>query len=400
MNRTQRHSSPILLLLLAAAACTASDAPNRGLVRDSSGIRIVENTDNQDVATWTLEQPARVVIGGAGDRGQELYRVTGARLLADGGVAVLNAGTYELRYYGAQGDQRAVAGGRGEGPGEFTRASALARFAGDSLVVWDDRLQRLTVFDPGGTFVRVAQLDRTVLNPSFAGTLAGNRVVVTDFRMDVPERGFAMSSATLVLYDANGTFVDSLGRVPWMEVGIIAEGSVSRPIFAPITQVASSGDRVWVGAGVERSIDGYDARGVLRTIVRWTGADRSVPADAVARHLEARCESAPPELCRAFHEIPVMARFPAHDALHTDADGNLWVQEFWQPAFGSTVPWRVFDGEGVLIAHVDVPATMRVLDIRADRVLGLMRDELGVETVVLHVLSKQNMYTADDGNRS
>jgi hypothetical protein len=378
-----------IVLLLAGTACTTSDTPRTGAVRDSLGIRIVENTAEQPIEVWTLEQPARVVIGGAGDPRQELFRVTGARLLSDGGIAVLNSGTYELRYYDAQGELRTTAGGRGEGPGEFARASALARFTGDSLIVWDDRLQRFTVFGPDAAFARIASLDRTVLNSSFAGTLAGNHIVISDFRMDVPERGFAMSSATLVLYDANGAFVDSLGRHPWMEVGIIAEGSVSRRIFAPITQVASTGDRVWIGTGEETSIDGYDAEGALRTIIRWTGSDRSVPPDAVARHLEARCVNAPAALCRAYHEIPVMPRFPAHEELRVDVEGNLWVQDFWQPSFGSTVPWRVFDRDNVLIARVDVPSTMRVLDIGADRVLGLVRDELGVETVVVHVLTRK-----------
>jgi hypothetical protein len=173
-----------------------------------------------------------------------------------------------------------------------------------------------------------------------------------------------------------------------MEVGIIAEGSVSRRIFAPITQVASTGDRVWIGTGEETSIDGYSAEGALRTIIRWTGSDRSVPPDAVARHLEARCADAPPDLCRAYHEIPVIPRFPAHEALLADTAGNLWVQDFWQPVFGSTVPWRVFDRDGALIARVDVPASIRVLDIGTNGVLGLVRDTLGVETVVLHRLSK------------
>jgi len=364
------------------------------MLRDSSGIEIVENTVAAETAAevWTLAQPARVVIGASdGGPAHQLFRVGGAVRLADGRIAVLNSGSFELRIFGATGEHVQTAGGRGEGPGEFARPNPLVRLSGDSLGVWDARLLRFTVFAPDGSFARVARLERAVLNPELVGVLAGNHIMLSDFRLDVPDRGFATSSATFVRYTGDGEFADSIGTFPWMEIGIIgdpAQGRAGRRIFAPRTHAAALGTRFWVGTAVESSIGEYDVDGGLRRIIRWSGDDRTVEPSHVARHLEARCADASPELCSQFHELPVMERFPAHETLVADTAGNLWVQSFWRPAYGEEVPWRVFDGDGRLIARILLPAAVRPLDIGEDWLVGLRTDELGVERVLVQGIVK------------
>jgi hypothetical protein len=89
-----------------------------------------------------------------GAPGHELYRVTGAVRLADGRVVVANSGTSQLRFFDSTGRYLSSAGRRGGGPGEFTGNLKLLPYQGDSLLVWDARLLRFSLFEASGKFVR------------------------------------------------------------------------------------------------------------------------------------------------------------------------------------------------------------------------------------------------------
>ncbi len=54
----------------------------------------------------------------------------------------------------------AVSAGRdGEGPGESRSIVRIARLAGDSILVLDDRLKRLSVFDAAGRLAGTIRLE-------------------------------------------------------------------------------------------------------------------------------------------------------------------------------------------------------------------------------------------------
>jgi hypothetical protein len=50
--------------------------------------------------------------------------------------------------------------------------------------------------------------------------------------------------------------------------------------------------------------------------------------------------------------------------------------------------WLVFDGEGVLVAMVDTPDGFQPHAVVADRVWGVFRDSLDVDTVRAYSLEK------------
>jgi len=63
-----------------------------------------------------------------------------------------------------------------------------------------------------------------------------------------------------------------------------------------------------------------------------------------------------------------------------DAHGNLWVREY------GTHVWSVFDAAGRWLGDVEMPRGLRVHQIAADHVVGVMRDSLDVESVAVHRL--------------
>lgn len=383
----------VSIVLLVLAGCTAGDAAEPTLVRDSAGIAIVENSADAvaNAAVWSLGE-AEVAIGVVeGEPAYQLYGVGGGTRLADGTIVLLNAGTSELRFFDANGVHLRSAGGDGEGPGEFRGATAVAPVSGDSLLVWDQRLQRISLFDAAGEFGRSFRVERAVLNPEFLGVFDDGSVAILDLRLDVPAQGFAISSSTLVKYGRDGSFTDSLGTYPWMEIGIIGgreRGVVGGRIFAPRTSAAAAGDRFWVGTAAEPSIEQYDRDGVLTRIVRWEAGDRTVGPDDRRRFIDERFTDPTSPMRAAYEELGMHDRFPAHAELGADRDGNLWVKPYRRPAQEGPDRWLVFDPEGALLARIELPEELRVLEVRGDRLLAVRPDELEVERVVVYELRK------------
>ena len=89
-------------------------------VRDSAGVRIVENTDGiwQQGDAWSVGQAARLDIGSAeGDPAQQLFGVVGAARLPDGRVVVATAGSQALPFVAPAGNRLFARGRTGAGTG-------------------------------------------------------------------------------------------------------------------------------------------------------------------------------------------------------------------------------------------------------------------------------------------
>lgn len=140
--------------LIAAATLTACgpDSPSHGeaVVRDSAGVRIVENSAPawREGEGWRMSDEPILEIGVLeGQPEYQLFQVRGAIRLSDGRIVVANAGSHELRIYDPRGRFLTSVGREGSGPGEFRALGSLDRLGSDSLITWDWRNNRAQVFD-------------------------------------------------------------------------------------------------------------------------------------------------------------------------------------------------------------------------------------------------------------
>jgi hypothetical protein len=78
---------------------------------------------------------------------------------------------------------------------------------------------------------------------------------------------------------------------------------------------------------------------------------------------------------------------PAYSSLNTDADGNLWVQEYRAEGEQHT-RWTVFDPLGKVIATVNGPEGFTVYDIGRDYIAGVRTDDMDVERVEIYSLTR------------
>ena len=92
-------------------------------VRDSTGIRIIENASPAEgsLLGWRIGAEPSASIGvREGEEPYMLHNVFGATRLSDGRIVVANHGSSELRVFDEFGTHLVNWGGRGEGPGEFS----------------------------------------------------------------------------------------------------------------------------------------------------------------------------------------------------------------------------------------------------------------------------------------
>ena len=118
-----------------------------------------------------------------------------------------------------------------------------------------------------------------------------------------------------------------------------------------------------------------------------------LPTPRCRREIDSSVESAPEaqraQRRAAFDGIPFPTAFPAFDAIETDADGNLWVQDFRPPSQGGPDMWTIFGPDGQALGRFETPEGLTIYEIGTDYVLGRTTDELEVERVVLLSLERR-----------
>ena len=371
---------------------------------DSAGVEIVENAGPAwaEGSGWRLAPTPRVMIGTVdGPDEEQLFRVFSATVLSDGRIAVANSGTAEIRYFDAEGRYLSATGGEGEGPGEFGVLSWLRRFPGDTLVAWDLSTGRLSRLGPAGEYIDSNTFQPPVENQSvqYVGSIAPDMHVVTVSQFpwfETFEDGKVFDAeAAYWLYDGSGVPVREIVRVSRGEQVMVTERSGSRVRNTIGNKVFTIGDQVRVtslGLRVAfadraevRSIDPDD--GTTR-IVRYAPAPRLLTQQLIDDYLEAG-DPTPDMLSRRRKQLdaaPLPEYLPVHGRLLVDAVGRAWLRPFGTSTDASF--WTVIDENGVWLGPVEMPERFNPLEIGDDYVLGVTRDELGIEYLKLFDLEK------------
>jgi hypothetical protein len=424
-TRFAASAVPTSLLLAACAGAGGGDA--RALVHDSAGITIVENhaLPAIDTAAWSIDQLPAVSIGlTEGDPAYLFQYVRKVASLSDGRIVVADASD-ELRYFDARGRHLRTAGGDGDGPGEFRFLVTFFVLPGDSILAVSGDT-RYSLFDADGAFVRVTRVVARFAKPigrmqngdmlfstyaqSFPPTTTGHvrdSVVILTEPMErqltasteyrgarsdgVPASGVApfVSPDTIVRLPGNDEFRLAHGRG-------ISNGP--RPFGRAVEVAADRADRIAVAVGTDAEVRVYQAD-ALERIIRFTDAREPLTAAEIEDWKEwRRSQARSPEQRRLVEDFIAAQEFPENRPLTAtalyDDEGCLWLARYRPDAsyFSSMDDeprrWYVLDPAGRAIAAVDLPAGLTVHEIGRDHILGVTRDDLGVERVVLHRLTR------------
>jgi len=398
----------VAALLLAGCACVAT--PGSTGRQQNEALGLVESSAPSWSASqaWRVDATPAVVIGN--DQGPEpylLYRVQTALLLPGNGVVVASAGSYDLRYFAADGTHLRTVGGRGQGPGEFQWPRWMGRIAGDDVLVWDGPNSRIHVFTAGGDLVRTTMIDPTI-PPEMTGELDfpgrprlvgafpdGTLVVEPAFPtayITARSNGTHRLRAALVTYGPEGGAQGPVAHIDGEE-HTVHDGSSMHLPFGHRFLVAVGNDRIFTGSGKPYEIRLLARDGGEIGLIRKVQEPREIAAthrQEFRKRLLARIVSSSRATVEAeLDAIEFPAGFPDYDRLLVDSTGNLWARDYeWPRDDDDPMTWSVFDRNGVWLGSVETPAGVEVTDIGAARIVGISIDDAGVEHVVVHELIK------------
>lgn len=401
----QRHGW-IEISALLSMACGNEPEPD---VAAPVNVVVVENPHlpPDSLVSWTIGAAPELSIGlREAEDAYHLFRVRDAVVLQGGRIAIANGGTGEIRMFRPDGAHVVSMGGAGEGPGEFRRLEAIAPWVGDSILGWDGRQQRISVFDGAGhhgrTF-RVPQFNNS-FGPEFLGVTQDGRFFLRagfPQRDDEPFRGMFRPDQMYALLTGEGELAVELGVHPGAE-GFLSAGGGFESFYghphARSTVATVWGERVLISSNDVFELRAFTPDGQPSMVVRLD-YEADPPTREDMRHWfdDFTANDTPEDRAafrRTFDEFPLLESFPAFTAIVVDELDHVWVREFGTPGDERAI-WVVFDPNGVALGRIETPPGLEVYQIGANYILGRARAEFDVEVVQRWSLARQEQALPD-----
>jgi hypothetical protein len=358
-----------------------------------------EKSNSDAVAMWHADSTAVLEVGrNEGDPVYQLFRVRGIAELPDGGIAIANAGTSEIRVYDADGQFVRALGRSGGGPGEFTMLRNL-RVCGDTLIAYDRVTGRLTRFHISGAYLDDSVLQGTTsMVPNFAGLLDDGTAVGWVDKLAPGVEGFRRDSAVLLRFRTDGS-AHALGNFAGRELifhsrdmggGLVAASGYTWGFYRTFLAIAA-GDRIYAGVTDSAAIHVWSGAGATQASLRGEEVPLALDDAAADALFEEETRNLAPaereEERKEMRGAPRPPTAPVFDRLVLSPDGELWVRRFDRPG-AALSEWLVFDTSGSLRARVAIRRGREILTIGQERIYTLERDEFDVEYVRGYRLSR------------
>ncbi len=376
-------ASSALVACCFVSSCLAGSERNGDTRTDSAGVTIVENAhaalaDSGTCQIQVSDNPILELGVAYGDSMYQFFRVGGLTRMSNGSIIVVNTGTHELRHYAANGQFVRVAGGFGAGPGEFTGLTWIRRVHNDSIVAYDERLNRISVYDSSLSFVRslvlpVGDLKTTGHPIAITAFEDGTYLASSMLRPSAGTRGLMRPKIHLLRFQSNDENPDTVGVFLGDEF-LSVDGIIVRPHFKRTSDFVPHRDFLYVAYKETYEIEKYSRDGRLLAVFRKPHENKRI----TEAHLEVI--GWPQRLVRSH------ATMPALGSLIVDPSGNMWVLEYAGP--GEDVrEVSIFDPNGEYLCVVRLTDRFQVLEVGDEYILGLHTAESGVERVQMYRLS-------------
>jgi hypothetical protein len=400
MKMREATSASALLLAALVAGCSGeAEGPEadvaRATVRDSAGVRIVEN-DTMPDATWRIRGEPLFTVGW--DPAGPLFTwPQSGRVLPDGGAVVGESSEGTVYRLGSDGSVVETWGRSGEGPGEYQRFDAIL-LKGDSVVISDGVLRRVTVRAPDGT-LRIARLPSGHVLPVVAAAWRDGRFLVVEGEaysgVGETRSEWVFQTQPVVVADPEGAGADTIADLPHLRRWYGTRGAPPGPV-----RVKGRAGGLEIGFAWARSdqaeVRWYDDSGRLLQTARWEEEPAPLTSewrDQLKQVLETAYEGRGPDfvaaqLARLDEDLDLYdGPLPYWERLHVDRLGNVWLSRY--PLLGQPPErWRVVARDGRAVGWVDLPGVIEILDITDDRILAVVQNELDVFAVVMLELLK------------
>jgi len=358
----------------------------------------VERVANRDVSSSSdVASTPDVLIGGVEEVGSPhfLGQVGSVGRLRDGRIVIVETTTNEVRAFDADGEHQWTYGRLGDGPGEFRRPRFIGQASDDSLLVWDDRLARMTSLTPSGELKELRAPGSLVEQiPPRPRAVLSNDLLVGSFP---GEGGPAEFSDGQVVQDFSRVYLTDLDYSERTYVTEITGASFQvfltpDPEFValPFTVAASftaAGDEVVAVGPAERGVSAFSSEGHLVREMWVERPQRSVTDRDWRRELDRRLGDLPDQERaneeRRLRRLDVPGVMPVYDRVLGNASGVIWARQYL-PDFADPRRWDRFTRDGRFLGSIDTPDRLDLRQVGPDWVLGVHYDEFMVPTVRVH----------------
>jgi hypothetical protein len=391
-----RTAIPAIALVLVGCAAEAAPPP-AFTARDSAGVRIVEYADTPTTALAFTVSPEPVYRVGDEQGEREFTTIAVGGLLPDGAAVVVDGGMrdQELVLIAPDGATTTIAQS-GRGPAEIARAVGIRVLGPGSFLVLDYDNQKMMVFENGV----LARSLRTADGP-LAGALPlgfeppATLLTASIGPTDVTREGWTQGA--LMRFDLESHALDTVAAFDRTRRRDRASANY---LFGPYGLASASGTLFLTVRNDVPQVTWRSSDGAIRQVVRW----KATPIYPTQAHLDAYAErqaasaralnpgmprdrlEASIRQQRERFEVDTSQPFPLFTGARGDGQGGVWLSGFPTDVAGPSegpAHWSVIAPDGRWLGSVTLPDRFRLLDVSADRVLGVLRDELDVESVAV-----------------
>jgi hypothetical protein len=394
-----------------------------GLLVNLATIATATGVQGQPAGTpIRFQEPAELSIGVVeGNPVEQFYRSAPPSLMGDGSIIVPVRSANEIRVFHSDGGFARTLGRPGDGPGEF-RSLYAAWSRGDTIEAWDTGLLRVTRFFPGGGAETVAMRPGTDERgaPSIGvgavslGATPDGWLVAT-----VASFGYEEGIRDQVAVHHFGRDGEPLATGIAMVLGIdrvdLGNYTGASPL-SPAPRFAYRGtdggpDEFYTAETLTARIQVTDSYGRPIRSVEWLpdrvwtpreAFDRAVRVVESGREAPFRSRTGIRYAEGWHHVTSPPAEVPVFSDFLVDEEGFVWVRPFVPErdavALGANLgtgrsgqggEWTILSPQGDRVGEIQVPDGFEPFQVMSDRVLGIYKDELGVEFVRMYSLVRR-----------
>lgn len=377
---------------LTLSACE-DETPRSTLVTasDSSGVRVVESGRPESPSLMVVPEPL-FRLGWRSD-GPQFQDVSSGFVRLDGGALVADAGANVMFAFEADGAAIGTIGRSGQGPGEFTSMGSAVPLPSDSFLVMDDGNNRVS-FYRDLEYVGDARFE-SFYSPALYAPFA--------HRADGAYWIGPMAWAPSLVAQEEPGWVDApllvtsdFARVDTVRLFPLVYHLTDANPIRPVAQFVASGQRIAFLSSAAAQVTWLDEDGLPEQIARWDSPSAQLTdtdwADYEAGVRARNTNFDPTRLERILAERrrDWGGPEPIFRAAIGDRVGGVWLTPYDVAEGGVSAlfvdRYEVIEPDGAHAGSVSFPSPIRLLDVTEDRVLGVERDELDVQAVVMYRL--------------